>query len=325
MVLKSYPNEMKILIKGNFPEHYKRNLIKKLVDDQIYFILYDDEITSDMAKCDLLVSYGDGIDESLINQLNHLTWIHVLSAGMNLLPIEQIREKNILLTNVGGIHKIPMAEYTLSVILNLTHRMYYYYDLQKKRYWESWIDIEEAYGKTVGIIGLGNIGSEIAKYCKLLSMRVIGIRLDYNKPVNFVDHIYAPKELNILLQQSDFIVLTVPLTNKTKNLIGAKQLNEMKKTAYLINISRGGVINENALVEAIVEKRIAGAVLDIVNQEPLQEESILWNIDNLFITPHISGRSPEYLNRAFDIMLRNIDLYKQKKKLINMFDFNKGY
>ena len=325
MELKSYLNKMKILIKGNFPEYHKKRLINSLKEDQLYFILHDDEITSESAKCHLLVSYGDGIDKSLINQLNDLVWIHVLSAGMNLLPIEQIRERNILLTNVGGIHKVPMAEYTLSVILNLTHRMYHYYDLQKKRCWESWIEIEEAYGKTVGIIGLGNIGSEIAKYCKLLSMNVIGTRINYNKPVSYVDHIYAPEELNLLLQQSDFVVLTVPLTNITRDLISYKQLNEMKKTAYLINISRGGVVNENALVKAIFNKEIAGAVLDIVNQEPLQEGSVLWSIDNLFITPHISGRSPEYLNRAFEIMLRNIDLYKQEKELENKFDFNKGY
>jgi len=316
---------MKVIIKANFNMEYIKYLKQNLIDDSLYFISKNNEIINEMKESEILISYGDGIDEKLVNKLPNLKWIQVLSAGLNLLPHKLILDRRIKLTNVGGIHKIPMAEYVMSVILNITHRMYYYYDLQKEKYWESWIELQEAHGKTIGIIGLGHIGSEIAKYAKSLSMNVLGCRKDYQKQCKYVDKIFSPNNLNQLLNQSDFVVLCLPLTKETENLIDREQLSSMKKTAYLINIARGAIVNEEALITALNNDVIAGAVLDITKQEPLNSDSVLWTTKNIIITPHISGRSPKYLDRALEIVIENFKLYKSKEKLINEFNFKKGY
>lgn len=313
------------MIKGKFGNDFISSTLKNLRNDLVYFIQEDSELDSISKKSEILISYGDGISGNLVNVLPNLKWIHVLSAGMNMLPLEQIKLRKIKLTNVGGIHKVSMAEYTIAMILNATHRLYHYYDLQQRNEWESWIDADEVSKKTVGIFGVGKIGSEIAKYASNLNMNVIGCRTEYWKKNPYVSTMFPSDKLDNMLKLSDFVVICTPLTSKTKNLFNLDKFKKMKKSAFIINIARGQIINESDLLFALENKMIAGAILDITTVEPLPEDDPLWNAENIIITPHISGRSPYYLDRAFDIFYKNYELYCNKKIMINEFDFNKGY
>ncbi len=184
--------------------------------------------------------------------------------------------------------------------------------------------LDELAGKTLGIIGLGSIGMEIARKGKCFGMNVIGIKKTHEN-VRWVDEVYTPENLDIVLGESDYLVLCVPATDETKNLIGERELKKMKISAYLINIARGDVIDENALIRALKEKWIAGAAIDVTREEPLSPDSPLWELDNLIITPHVAGSSPYYWDRAVDIFVENLKRFFQGEELINVVDWDRGY
>jgi len=186
--------------------------------------------------------------------------------------------------------------------------------------------IEELSGKTLGIVGLGKIGTEIAKKAKCLGMRVIATKRDVTSAAStYVDRLVPPADLNQLLAESDFAVLSLPLTKETEGMIGERQLRSMKPTGILINVSRGKLIQENKLVQALKQGWIAGAGLDTFESEPLQEISELWNFKNVIITPHIAGETPHYLERLMDIFTENLKRFIHKQPLINVVDKNLGY
>lgn len=278
-----------------------------------------------LAWADILITYGEDLTSEIIKECKKLKWIQVISAGLELIPFEQIIKQEILITNVKGIHKIPMAEYTLAMMLTFPRRLRELYSNQLDNSWDRAIRFEELCGKTISIIGAGAIGSEIAHKCKAFDMKVIGIATNVRKN-DYFDDIYDVNKLDSVLQNSDYIVLTLPLTAKTEGLIGKSQLALMKQTAIIINIARGKIIDETALITALKQQQIGGAVLDVFTEEPLPEGHPFWTLKNCLVTPHISSRSPKYMERAQEIFIHNLDVYLNGNGIMhNIIDPLKGY
>jgi phosphoglycerate dehydrogenase-like enzyme len=186
---------------------------------------------------------------------------------------------------------------------------------------------QELYGKTVGIVGLGHIGEEVARLSKACGCRVIGTRRSATERTRSddCDEIMPSKDLPALLGKSDFVVLAVPLTNDTRQLIGETELRSMRSNAVLVNIARGAVVDEPALIRALKEGWIAGAALDVFEQEPLPPESELWDMENVIVSPHISGGTEIYNQRAAGIFRENLRRYLAGERLMNLADPARGY
>ncbi|MDQ0417961.1 phosphoglycerate dehydrogenase-like enzyme [Croceifilum oryzae] len=313
---------------AHIDEHLQNKLRNDFPENQFLFFSHPKEIESDvdaLERTEILIAYGDGVSPEVLDVMPNLKWVHVLSSGLNLLPKAKLKSKETIVTNVKGIHAIPMSEYTISMILNIVRRNYHFFQLQQKNEWESWVTVEEAYGKTLGIIGLGTVGMDIAKKAKVFGMNIMGM-CNQSQPVcEYVDEVVPKENMEYLLRNSDFVLLTVPLTSDTFHLIDINELNMMKKSAYIMNISRGNVINEEALIQVLKEKRIAGAVLDVFSSEPLPSDHPIWELDNVMVTPHAAGRTPFYMERSLDIFTTNLEIYPNESKMVNVIDLDKGY
>lgn len=285
-----------------------------------------EEALIDLPNCNILLTYGEDLTPEVINHCNRLAWIHVISAGLDRVPFKEIKSRGILMTNAKGIHKGPMAEHTLGIMLMFSRRLMDFYNQQRSQIWDRALRLEELSGKTLGIIGAGSIGAEIGKKSKAFGMKTIGM-VSNPRQIEGLDEIIDLTHFDYLLKMSDYIVVSVPLTASTINLIGKEELALMRTNAVLINISRGKVVDEEALIEVLKNRRIRGAALDAFVEEPLPIEHPFWKLDNCFITPHISSRSPLYMERALDIFRDNLEsfLKGKTKNMINLIDLEKGY
>lgn len=284
-----------------------------------------EEASAHLADAEILLTYGEDLTAERIAACTNLRWIHVISAGLELMPFPALAERNILVTNARGIHKGPMAEYTLGLILMFSRRFVELYQNQQKRLWDRTIRIDELAGQTLGIIGAGAIGTEIAKRAKAFGMRTLGVATS-QRAVEGMDEMFDRSGLDDVLQQSDYVVVIVPLTEETHNLIGAREIGLMKESAVLINIARGQVVDEAALLQALQERTIRGAGLDVFVEEPLPESHPFWGLDNVVLTPHLSSRSPKYMERAQEIFQHNLRAYGAGAgEMINVIDVQKGY
>lgn len=258
-----------------------------------------------------------------------LRWIHSPMAGVNHLLTPTLVKSKIVLTNGAGMNSIPIAEHVFSMLLAFTRRLLTFHDRQKEGRWQQMTNSDELYGKTVGIVGYGSIGRAVAQRAKGFDMQVWATKRHPTEPGlaadPYLDKILAPTELPALLAQSDFVVLSAALTSETKGLIGAQELATMKKSAYLVNIARGQLIDETALLEALEKGIIAGAGLDVVVKEPLPAESPLWKAPNLLITAHSSWNSPYVRGRNIQLFCDNLRRYVGQQPLMNVVDKELGY
>jgi phosphoglycerate dehydrogenase-like enzyme len=307
-------------------KRHQQNLMNRFPELTFSFFDQIDDAMQKLPQTEILVTYGEDLTEEIIaDHCPSLKWIHVISAGLEKMPFSIIAERRILVTNAKGIHQIPMAEYTIGVMLQITRQMNEIFLNQRDGIWDRSIRVDELSGKTIGIVGVGAIGGKIAEYAKVMGMRVIGTNRS-GQPVPHVDVLYPMNELDRLMKESDFIVVIVPHTPETEQMIGEAQLSRMKATAYLINIARGSIVDEEALVKLLQERKIGGAVLDVFTQEPLPSDHPFWTLGNVILTPHLSGRSPKYMERALDIFYENIPVYLSGQgEMRNKIDPYKGY
>lgn len=316
---------MRVVTTTNIGPHHVEHFKKRF--PKVEFNVYNniEEAMKSLPEAEILITFGEDLTADIINQATNLRWIQVISAGVELLPFAALQEKNIVVTNARGIHAIPMAEYTIGAILQHVRRFLPIRDNQRAKVWDRMIRTEEAFEKALGVVGTGAIGSEIARRAKAFGMKTLGLNRD-GHPVEGFDQVYPRDELHALLAASDFIVVIVPLTEKTRHMIGAAEFAVMKPTALFINVARGPVVDEQALIDALRAEKIAGAVLDVFEQEPLPPESPLWTLPNVFITPHQSAKSPRYMERALRIFERNLQRYIQgDTEWENRVCLNRGY
>jgi len=278
------------------------------------------------ADAEVIASWRKELAEYCLTTDSKLKWVQTWSAGVNSLPLDQLQAKNILLTSANGVHAYPISETIFAFILGLTRKIHTYVKNQQTRTWHHANVGQEIHEKTIGIIGVGAIGKEAAKIAKAFGMTVLGVRHS-GRPAEFVDEMYTPDQLHLLLPQCDYVVVTLPLTKETFHLFGAEQFMQMKESAFFVNIGRGEIAVEADLIKALHDGAIAGAGLDVFETEPLSPESPLWEMENVIITPHTSGSTEYYNQRVVEnILIPNLkDYLSGNKPSINLVDYETGY
>ena len=296
--------------------------------------LFDAEQSGDLAlkkKLDVLLSeaeviYGERLPQNVIARAPKLKWVQMMSAGVDEFLDNEFRQSSVIITNVSGIHATPISEFVLKLMLMFVKQAPLCFHLKQGKQWKKFVPTLVR-SKTVGIVGLGSIGREVARLAKAFGMRVVATRRSVNRigRARYVDIVLPQEQLPQLLSESDFVVLTLPLTPETNKLIGEEELRTMRASAYLINIARGGVVDEEALIRALDEHWIAGAGLDVFATEPLPTNSRLWELPNVIFSPHIAGDMEDYNIRATEVFAENLKRYLNGKKLLNVVDKKKGY
>jgi phosphoglycerate dehydrogenase-like enzyme len=271
-----------------------------------------------VAETEIL--YAWGFPTPLLRLAPKLGWVQCMGAGVERFIVPEL-PRRVILTRAAGIFGPWMAEYTLGWCLWITQRMEQFRALQRQRRWIE-ASPQRLRGATLCLVGLGDIGRAIARAARGLGMRVIGVTRSGRRAPE-AERVYRTSAMRQALAQADFAVLTVPLTPATHDLIGTRELAAMKASAWLINIGRGPVVDEDALIAALRDKRIGGAVLDVFNREPLPIDHPLWTLDNVVITPHISGPStPAEISPIFNDNLRR---YLAGRPLRHVVDRARGY
>jgi phosphoglycerate dehydrogenase-like enzyme len=262
-----------------------------------------------------------------------LRWIALPSAGADsALRAGLVRPGGPIVTTANGVHAVPMGEHVFGVLLMWARNWPMLLAAQHERSWPDhprWRALRgvELDGATLGIVGLGAIGRQIAHLGRAFGMRVLGVRRSAQAGQSDpdVDALFPPEQLREMLAQADYVVIAAPSTPETQHLIGAAELAAMKPTAFLVNIARGALVDEAALIRALGEGRIGGAGLDVFEREPLPLDSPLWTMANVIISPHLAGSSPSYSRRFTDLLLDNLARYRAGEPLRNVVQPERGY
>ena len=262
----------------------------------------------------------------------NLRWIHAPSAAVHQLLFPELIASDVLVTNSREVHGPVVAEHVMALIFALAKKLPQAVALQKQQLWGQqaiWSEGEhpqEIAGATLGLIGLGSIGRRIAGMASSLGMHVIAARehVEKAKP-ECVEKVFRMSDLDQMLAQSDFVAMAAPLIPATEGLMDADRFAAMKSSAYLINVGRGPQVDEPALIEALRTHRIAGAALDVFQQEPLPSDSPLWNVENLLITPHTAGMTDKLWERHYELFSANLRCYLAHEPLQSVVDKHKGY
>lgn len=308
---------------------------------------FADRLEKDFPQIEVvhLASY-DGIEEHLrdveiaiawslrpeqFKVARKLRWIHSPAAAVHQLIFPELVNSNVILTNAREVHGPVVAEHVVAQIFALAKRLPSAMRLQQRHAWGQeamWGEHprpREVAGATLGLVGLGSIGREVVKRATALGMRVIAVREHPEKGSEGAELIFGPAQLDEMLAQADYVVLAAPLTSSTRALIGVAQLSRMKPDACLINVSRGPLVDEDALTEALRCRKIGGAALDVFSKEPLPSESPLWNLDNLLITPHTAALTDKLWQRHYALVAENLRRYLAGQPLLAVVDKQRGY
>lgn len=313
----------RVLVYNHIPEYlerYEKRLREARPDVEFIICGTKEEIKQRISEADIILS-GHTFPVEYLSEARNLKWIQSISAGVENYVFSGDIPAGVVLTKIKGVHGAIMAEYVLGYILAVTLKMKFAFRNQAERGWP-YYEPDTIRDKTAGIMGFGSVGSAIAYRLHQNEITVIGCD-EQEKFLPFVEREYSVEEMGDFLNRADFVVITLPLSPSTKQFFGEKQFQSMKDSAYLINVSRGALVQEKALLEALKNKTIAGAVLDVLNQEPLPPDHDLWKLDNVIITPHISGPSiPEDIIKVF---LDNLERFERGRKLVGIVDLGKGY
>jgi phosphoglycerate dehydrogenase-like enzyme len=275
-----------------------------------------------MGEADVLVISGLW-KNSLLDRTKKLRFIQSIGAGTDQFARDELAKRGIRLASARGVNARAVAEHAMALILALSRRLPEARDNQARRVWRDMIGNlaereDELGGKSLLIVGLGDIGGRLARLAKAFDMRVIGLRRDPAAGRGAADEVHSMDELKSLLPNADFVALTCPLTNETEHLIDTDAFGRMQPSAHLVNIARGRVVDEAALVEALAAKRIAGAAIDVTAEEPLAPSSPLWGMAQVLITPHTAGETRRYEDNVIEILRDNLErLWRGDQQLRN--------
>ena len=263
-----------------------------------------------VGEADVLVISGLW-QYGLLDRAKKLRFIQAIGAGTDQFPLEELSKRSIRLASARGVNCRAVAEHAMALILALSRRLPEARDNQAQRFWRGMIgDLsqreDELGGKMLLVVGLGQIGGRLAQLAKVFDMRVVGLRRDPAAGRGAADAVHAMGEFKSLLPEADLVALTCPLTKETEKLVDAEALARMKSSAYLVNIARGRVVDEAALVEALAAGRIAGAGIDVTVEEPLAPSSPLWGMENVLLTPHTAGETRRYEDNVIEILRENL-------------------
>ncbi len=272
----------------------------------------------------ILITYGMDLTEDVLETLTEVKWVMVASAGVDQMPLQQLGDREILVTNVSGIHKTPMAESILAHILSLNRSLPLIKEQQKKKVWEK-IKSSELRGSKALILGPGAIGAEIGRLLQAFGVHTIGcsrsgrIHDGMDEDISFAyieDH----------LPEADYVISVLPSTQETRWILGASHFKKMKDSAVFMNFGRGDLVKEQVIVEALQQEEIGHAVLDVFECEPLPLESPLWDMANCTVSPHVSALSAKYVERALEIFKKNLSVWlSENGEFENRIETDRGY
>ncbi|GGD02476.1 glycerate dehydrogenase [Thalassobacillus devorans] len=284
-----------------------------------------EEAKAELPEAEIFITYGEDLSDELIKQAKNLKWIMVLSAGMEKMPFSQIDKQGILVTNARGIHAIPMAEYTFTMLLQAARQGKKVIAHEQAHIWDRKVVMNEITGKTLVVLGTGAIGQETARLAQAFRMRTIGVsKTGKLKP--YFDETHPSDNWKHVLSKADFVVAVMPSTPETIEFVKPEHFEKMPAHSIFLNMGRGDLVKTETVLEAVRNGEIAHAVLDVFEEEPLPEDHVLWEEENITVTPHVSGVSPQYQYRGFDIFSDNLERYLQgQEEFINKIDPKRGY
>jgi phosphoglycerate dehydrogenase-like enzyme len=260
-----------------------------------------------------------------------LKWIHSPAAAVHQLMFPELVRSGVVVTNSTSVHGPVVAEHAIALLLALAKRLPQAMHYQARRQWSQdqlWSERprpREVDGATVVVVGLGGIGAEFTRRAKALGMRVLGVRENPGKGAGGADQVYGPAEMEAVLPQAEFVLLCTPVTPATRHVINRARLERMKPGSYLINVARGDLIDEPALIEALTNQRIAGAALDVFEEEPLPADSPFWSLDNVLITPHTAAVTERLWERHLQHIVENLKRFLAGQPLLNEVDKKRRY
>lgn len=288
-----------------------------------------DRVPEEIVDADVFIGWSLRPEQFRIAK--KLKWIHSPAAAVHQLMYPELINSNVILTNASGVHGPVVAEHAIAAVFALAKRLPQAMHYQARRIWAQelmWNEYprpSEVAGSTVLVVGLGGIGREFATRAKALGMKVIAVRENPSKGPGPADEVYGPDKIDELLPRADYVLLCTPVTPATNAIVNKERLNRMRHSAYLINVARGPLVDEAALVEALQNDRIAGAALDVFVEEPLPPDSPFWSLKNVLITPHTAAVTEKLWERHYDLIVENLNRFLAGKPLLNQVDTKRGY
>jgi len=277
----------------------------------------------DIEDVEVLVCY-DPFKTLDITRMKKLKWIQLSSIGIDQLPVEYVKKSSIIITNNNGGYSIPMGEWIVLKTLELFKRSKVLYENQANRKWKMDTSIMELYGRTIGFLGTGTIATEAAKRFQGFGVNIVGANTD-GRDIQYFNRCYPMSELNEMLKLCDVIVTTLPYTKDTHHLVNEDRFSVMRNGAFFINVARGSIVDEGSLIENLKNGKLAGAAIDVYEEEPLRDNNLLWDLNNVILTSHNSWISELRNERRFETIYNNMKKYVQGVELVNIVDLKKGY
>jgi phosphoglycerate dehydrogenase-like enzyme len=314
------PPEMAARIRGRWPAM------------QVVHLPSYDGLDRELPDADIFVGFSLRADQFAVTR--KLKWIHSTAAAVGQLMYPELRSSSIEVTNASGVHRVPMAEHILGTLITLARRFPDCIRYQQQSHWaqqDLWDGVSAALrprelrGQTILFIGFGAIGREVAKIAQPLGVRIWAVTRSGKADANLAERVFPASMLHEALPLADFVILAAPETPETSRMMGAREFALMKPSAYFVNVARGALVDEPALIQALEQRKIAGAALDVASQEPLPPENPLWKADNLFITPHVSAVSEHSWERQTDLLIENLERWFSGRGLVNRVDLARGY
>jgi phosphoglycerate dehydrogenase-like enzyme len=314
----------------NVPAWFSERLRAEFPDIEVVHRTSYEGAEKYLRECEILFAFA--LRPEQFGLAEKLRWMHTSTAAVHSLLFPELVASDVVLSNAREVHGPVVAELVIALMFALAKKIPQAVRLQEKHVWGKsaiWNDgprPREVAGATLGLIGLGGIGRAVARMASALGMRVVGVRgrPEKERPQG-VEAVYGPAQINEVLSRSDYVVVAAPLTEATRGLINADRLAAMRPDAYLINVGRGPHVDAAALADALRNRRIAGAALDVFDQEPLPAESPLWDLENLLITPHTGSFTEKLWERHYGVFSENLRRYLSHEPLLFVVDKEKGY
>ncbi len=311
------------------PESQVARLRERFPELTFTHALSDAEAHAAMESTD--VALASRLSPAMVLQAPRLRWVHSTAAAVGILPLPELSARGISVTNSRGIQAVTIAEHVMGGLLVLSRRFNLMLEAQRERRWiqdqltrDAWP--WSLHGRHMTVLGFGAIGQEVARRAHAFGMRVTGIRRRLDQPAPpFVDRVLGPDRLDEALRGCDVLVISAPFINETDRMIRAQQLAMLNRGAIIINVARGKIIDEPALLDSLQDGQLAGAVLDVFEREPLNADSPLWTLPNVIISPHSSGVRPGHWGEVIDLFSENLRRFQRGEPLLNMVDCSAGY
>jgi phosphoglycerate dehydrogenase-like enzyme len=288
-----------------------------------------DELRSAISDADVLVAYS--LRDGQLAKAHKLRWIHSTMAGVGPVLTPEVMRRDIAVTNASEVHGGAVAEHAFALLFALAKQLNRARDMQRERHWGLDALLADGpvprtiAGATLVLVGLGAIGRRVAGMAKAFGMRVIGVRQDPARGGENTDRVVSFDQIDEVLPEADFVLLATPVTDTTRNMMNRERLALLRNSAFLINVARGALVDESALIAALREKRIAGAGLDVFVEEPLPADSEFWRLENAIITPHSAGLNEKLWELQYNVFAENLRRFRAGEALLNVVNKVRGY